>query len=267
MKSIIELVAATTLKTSPDNAEECRCTNPTRQPVILTHGPCPVCCIQSVTCIVKLSWSPSYLLIGQVVRFPTIAEVRPLSNCSLPRACSQDRTTSEHGYNEIERLDCLGFSKQASLLPSLCFPPPKRDGPLAGLQIFFYLHFPQTAAVDIGAKGSLPTLGWLGSLATQSLDRSPSQHDLLPISKFIDINLWDKVDNQLSQSWGFISLPGELWRASLYTHTSLPQCQRSIIALHFLPGRRGTLPFRAHFALGFENYKLMLSFLSSAHPF
>lgn len=122
MKSIIELVAASTLKTNPDNAEECCCTNPTRQPVLPTHGPCPVCCIQSVTCIVKLSWSPSYLLTGQVVRFPTIAEVRSLSNCSLPRACSQHRMTSEHDYNEIARLDCLGFCKQASLSPSFCSP-------------------------------------------------------------------------------------------------------------------------------------------------
>lgn len=137
MKSIIELVTATTLKTSPDNAEECCCTNPTRQPVLPTHGPCPACCLQSVTCIVRLSWSPFYLLTGQVVRFPNIAEVRPLPNCSLSRACSQDRITSEHGYNEITRLDCRGFSKQASLPPPLSVPPLQRDGPLTGLHIFF----------------------------------------------------------------------------------------------------------------------------------
>lgn len=162
MKSIIELVAATTLKTSPDNAEECRCTNPTRQPVILTHGPCPVCCIQSVTCIVKLSWSPSYLLIGQVVRFPTIAEVRPLSNCSLPRACSQDRTTSEHGYNEIERLDCLGFSKQASLPPPLCVSPTQEGWSPGRPTNIFLSSLPPNSSSGYGSQRLTPHSGVAG---------------------------------------------------------------------------------------------------------
>ena len=41
-----------------------------------------------------------------------------------------------------------------------------------------------------------------------------------------------------------------------------------MIALHFLPERRGTLPFRACFVPGVKNKMLTLFLLvSSAHPF
>lgn len=73
-----------------------------------------------------------------------------------------------------------------------------------------------------GATGPFPTLGWLGSLASQTLGGNTLQHGLVPISKSMKVNLWDEGDDQFSQVLGFISLPGQLWGARLYTHTRTP---------------------------------------------
>ena len=54
------LVTATALKMNPDNMKECHCNNPTGQPVLPTHGPCPLFYLQSVTndLCSEAAWDP-----------------------------------------------------------------------------------------------------------------------------------------------------------------------------------------------------------------
>lgn len=185
-------------------------------------------------------------------------EVRPLSNWSLPRACSLGRTRSERSDSEIAR---LSYRDSPSRLFSLLLPVPhprRSSSP------------PRTAASTVAVRGPFPTPGWLESLASQSRGRRPSRHPLLSLSKCTEIDLWDESAERVSQLWGFASRPGSRGEPHSYTlaHAPLSQEPRSMIALRFLPERRGTLPFRARFVPGVENKMLTLFLLvSSAHPF
>lgn len=102
-----------------------------------------MCCLWSVTNALRSRAASEPFLAANRAgagRSPPTAEVRPLPNWRLPGACSQGRTCSGHGDSEITRLNCRGFSKQASLPPPPC--PHSRDGPLVALRISFDLYLP-----------------------------------------------------------------------------------------------------------------------------
>ena len=73
--------------------------------------------------------SPSCPLIGQVARSGSSAEVRPLSNWSLPKACSQGRTRSECSDSEIAGLRYRDAPSRRLSFPLHLPLPPEQQPP------------------------------------------------------------------------------------------------------------------------------------------
>lgn len=114
-------------------------------------------------CIGGQPGSPSCLLIGQVARSGSSAKVRPLSNWSLPRACSRGRTRSECSGSEI-----AGLSYRDAPSRRLSFPlhlplPPEQQPPGSPAGLFI----PKQQQWLI-VRDPFPTPRWLGSLASQT---------------------------------------------------------------------------------------------------